>query len=105
MVGKRQFKPCLFLLNVKFLICILTIYLSENPSSLPIILRLLFQIADLLFYIVNFKEVLRFFFWGFHIVSHDMLCDYVPFHSMYIEETLHKSDTSGYKKCRVGGLS
>ena len=30
--------------------------LSENPSSLPIILRLRFQIVVLLFYIVNFKE-------------------------------------------------
>ena len=25
--------------------------------------------------------------------SHDMLSDYVSFHSMYIEETLHKSDS------------
>ena len=24
---------------------------------------------------------------------HDMLSDYVSFHSMYIEETLHKSDS------------
>ena len=30
-------------------------------------------------------------FVGFHTVSHDVLSDYVSFHSMYIEEILHKT--------------
>ena len=34
-----------------------------------------------------------FCFWGFHTVSHDILSDNVSFHSMHIEDTLHKSDS------------
>ena len=86
MLGKRKFKRVLFILIVKCFNKHTYHTLSENPSSLPIILRLRFQIVVLLFYIANFKELLR----GFHTVSHDMLSDYVSFHSMYIEETLHK---------------
>ena len=62
MLGKRIFKPVLFILIVK---CFNTYHiLSENPSSLPIIPRLRFQIVVLLFYIVNFKELLRVLFLG-----------------------------------------
>ena len=56
MLGKRKFKRVLFILIVKCFNKHTYHILSENPSSLPIILRLRFQIVVLLFYIVNFKE-------------------------------------------------
>ena len=93
MLGKFKFKRVLFILIVKCFNKHTNHILSENPSSLPIILRLRFQIVVLLFYIANYKELLRVCFSGFHTVSHDMLSDYVSFHSIYIEESLHKSDS------------
>ena len=59
MLGKRKFKRVLFILIVKCFNKHTYHILSENPSSLPIILRLRFQIVVLLFYIVNLKELLR----------------------------------------------
>ena len=64
MLGKRKFKRVLFILNVKCFNKYTYHILSENPSSLPIILRLRFQIVVLLFYIVNFKELRRALFLG-----------------------------------------
>ena len=64
MLGKRKFKRVLFILIVKCVNKHTYHILSENPSSLPIILRLRFQIVVLLFYIVNFKELLRVLFLG-----------------------------------------
>ena len=62
MLGKRKYKRVLFILIVKCFNKHTYHILSENPSSLPIILRLRFQIAVLHFYIVNFKELLRVLF-------------------------------------------
>ena len=59
MLGKRKFKQVLFILIVKCLNKHTYHILFENPSSLPTILRLRFIIVVLLFYIVNFKELLR----------------------------------------------
>ena len=64
MLGKRKFKRVLFILIVKCFNKHTYHILSENPSSLPIILRLRFQIGVLLSYIVNFKELLRVLFLG-----------------------------------------
>ena len=64
MLGKRKFKQVLFILFFKIFNKHTYYILSENPSSLPIILRLRFQIVVLLFYIVNFKELLRVLFLG-----------------------------------------
>ena len=64
MLGKRNFKRVLFILIDKSFNKHIYHILSENPSSLPIILRLRFQIVVLLFYIVNFKELLRVLFLG-----------------------------------------
>ena len=63
MLGKRKFKRVLFIFIVKCFDKHTYHILSENPSSLPIILRLCFQIV-LLFYNVNFKELLRVLFLG-----------------------------------------
>ena len=67
------------------LISVPTIYLSGNPSSHPLILRLLFQEVVLHFYVEHLKELLR-YFWGVHAVSHDVLSDNGLFRPMYIEE-------------------
>ena len=75
MLGKRQFERCLFILIVKRFDKRINQYLSENPSSPLLIIPLLFQIVVLLFLIVNFKELLRVCFLGFHIVSHNMLTE------------------------------
>ena len=64
MLGKRKFKRVLFILIVKCFNKHTYHILSENPSSLPVILRLRFQFFVLLFYIVNFKEILRVLFLG-----------------------------------------
>ena len=64
MLGKRKFKRVLFILTVKCFNEHTYHILSENPSPLPIILHLRFQIVALLFYIVNFKELLRVLFLG-----------------------------------------
>ena len=64
MLGKRKFKRVLFILIVMCFNKHAYHILSENPSSLPIILPLRFQIVVLLFYIVNFKELLRVLFLG-----------------------------------------
>ena len=64
MLGKRKFKRVLFILIVKCFNKHTYHILSENLSSLPIILRVRFQIVVLLFYIVNFKELLRILFLG-----------------------------------------
>ena len=64
MLGKRKFKRVLFILIVKCFNKHTYHILSENPSSILIILRLHFQIVALLFYIVNFKELLRVLFLG-----------------------------------------
>ena len=61
MLGKRKFKRVLFILIVKCFSKHTYHIVSENPSSLPIILRLRFQIVVLLFY-MNFKELLRVLF-------------------------------------------
>ena len=63
MLGKRKFKRVLFILVVKCFNKHTYQILSENPSSLPIILCLRFQMV-LLFYIVNFKELPRVLFLG-----------------------------------------
>ena len=62
MLGKRKFKRVLFILIVKCFNKHTYHILYETPYSLPIILRLHFQIVVLLFYIVNFKELLRVLF-------------------------------------------
>ena len=64
MLGKRKFKRVLFILIVKCFNKHTYHILSENPSSLLIILCLHFQIVVLLFYIVNIKELLRVLFLG-----------------------------------------
>ena len=64
MLGKRTCKRVLFTLIVKCFNKHTYDILSENPSSLPIILSLRFQIVVLLFYIVDFKELLRVLFLG-----------------------------------------
>ena len=69
-----------------------TIYLSGNPSSHPLILRLLFQEVVLLFYVEYFNELLR-YFWGVHAVSHDVLSDNGLFRPMYSEEILHRTES------------
>ena len=76
------------------LISVPTIYLSGNPSSHPLILRLLFQELQgvLLFYVEHFNELLR-YFWGVHAVSHDVLSDNGLFRPMYIEEILHRTES------------
>ena len=42
---------------------------------------------------MNFKELLRVLFLGIHTVFHVVLSDYVSFHSIYIKETLHMTDS------------
>ena len=74
------------------LISVPTIYLSGNPSSHPLIPRLLFQEVVLLFYVEQFNELLR-YFWGVHTVSHDVLSDNGLFRPMYIEEILHRTES------------
>ena len=64
MLGKRKFKRVLFILIVKCFNKHTYHILSENPSSVPIILPLRFQIVVLLFYIANFNELLRVLFLG-----------------------------------------
>ena len=65
MLGKRKFKRVLFIHVIAKCFNKHTYHiLSENPSSLPIFLRLHFQIVVLLFYKVNFKELLRVLFLG-----------------------------------------
>ena len=64
MLGKRKFKRVLFILIVKCFNKHTYHILSENPSSLHIILRLRFQVVVLLFYIANFKVLLRVLFLG-----------------------------------------
>ena len=64
MLGNRKFKRVLFILIVKCFNKHTYHISSENPSSLPIIVRLRFQIVVLFFYIVNFKEFLRVLFLG-----------------------------------------
>ena len=59
MLGKRKFKRVLFILIVKCFNKHAYHILSENPR-----LPLRFQIVVLLFYIVNFKELLRVLFLG-----------------------------------------
>ena len=74
------------------LISVPTIYLSGNPSSHPLFLRLLFQEVVLLFYVEHFNELMRNFF-GVHAVSHDVLSDNGLFCPMYIEEILHRTES------------
>ena len=74
------------------LISVPTIYLSGNPSSHPLIPRLLFQEVVLLFYVKHFNELLRYFLGG-HAVSHDVLSDNGLFRPMYIEEILHRTES------------
>ena len=64
MLGKRKFKRVLFILIVKCFNKHTNHILPENPSSLSIILSLRFKIVVLLFYSVNFKELLRVLFLG-----------------------------------------
>ena len=75
------------------LISVPTIYLSGNPSSHPLIPRLLFQEVTvvLLFYTEHFNELLR-YFWGVHFVSHNVLNDSGLFRPMYIEEILPRTE-------------
>ena len=74
------------------LIRVPTIYLSGNPSSNPLILRLLFQEVVLLFYVEHFNDLQR-YFWGVHAVSHDVLSDNRLFCTMYIEEIQHRTES------------
>ena len=62
-----------------------TIHLSGNPSSHPLILRLLFHEVVLLFYVEYFNELLRYFL-GVDAVSHDVLSDNGLVRPMYSEE-------------------
>ena len=64
MLGKRKFKRVSFILIVKCFKKHTYHIIYEDPSYLPIILRLRFQFVVLLFYIVNFKELLRVLFLG-----------------------------------------
>ena len=90
MAGKRPSKHFFFILIVKrFNKRTYHIYYLGIPPTHSLSFAYFFQIFVLLFYVVHFNKLLRFFFWGFHTVYHNVLSDYVSFHSMYIEGTLH----------------